>query len=68
MLRWLEWDCSFDVARAELATRLHVVRYLVRRLRRLGVRADQAAAEAVMMAEMAGCTEHWPDVVDSVVL
>jgi hypothetical protein len=65
-MRWLELADSFDVARAELATRLAVVRVTLRKLRRLGVREDQAAAEAVMIGEMAAACEHWADVVDAI--
>jgi len=66
MMRWLMWDTSFDVARAELATRVACARYTIKRLRRAGVREDQAAAEAVMMSEMAACSEHWQDVVGTI--
>ena len=52
MMRWLPWGCSFDVARAELATRLLAARTMAKRIERLGVREDQAAAEAVMAAEL----------------
>jgi hypothetical protein len=63
MMRWLTWDCAFDVARAELATRLHAVRWITRRLERMGVREDQAAAEAVMMAELSACADPWAEAV-----
>jgi hypothetical protein len=66
MMRWLSWDCTFDVARAELSTRANAARWVAARLQRQGVRADQAAAEAVMMAELAACSEHWGDVVDKI--
>jgi hypothetical protein len=67
MMRWLTWSCSFDVARAELATRVHVARFIAARLERQGVRADQAAAEAVMMGELCACCEVWADVVAAIV-
>lgn len=63
MMRWLPWECTFEVARAELATRLRIARYNAARLERMGVRADQAAAEAVMMAELCACCEVWGDAV-----
>ncbi len=66
MMRWLSWDCTFDVARAELSTRYAAARWVAAKLERAGVREDQAAAEAVMMAEMAACSEHWEDVVDAI--
>jgi hypothetical protein len=66
MMRWLAFGCAFDVARAELATRLSAVRWLTRRLRRQGVRADQAAAEAVMMAELTACSDAWIEAVDAI--
>jgi hypothetical protein len=66
MMRWLTWDCAFDTARAELATRVHAVRWLTRRIARGGVREDQAAAEAVMMAELAACSEVWDEVVGAI--
>jgi hypothetical protein len=68
MMRWLTWDCAFDVARAELATRVHAARWLTRRIVRLGVREDQAAAEAVMMAELACCSEVWDELVPLIVV
>lgn len=68
MLRWLDWDdCSFGVARAELATRLAAVRIAMRRLDALGLRADQSAAEAVMLGGLAGSTTRWPDQVADIV-
>lgn len=62
MLRWLDWNgCDFAKGRSELATRLAVVRQATRRLDALGLRADQAAAEAVMLAGLAACTLRWPE-------
>ena len=60
MFRWLPFG-PFDVARAELATRLSVARITHKRLLRLGVRSDQAAAEAVMMCELSAEGLEWPD-------
>ncbi|MGD8859777.1 MAG: hypothetical protein PVI30_07185 [Myxococcales bacterium] len=66
MLRWLEWDCPFDVARAELTTRVAMARWLIERLRPLGLREDRCAAEAVMVVELGACTNQWPEVVDAI--
>jgi hypothetical protein len=66
MMRWLPWGCSFDVARAELATRLAAARWIARRIERLGVREDQAAAEAVMAAELCSLCEVWPEAVEAI--
>ena len=66
MMRWLTWRCAFDVARAELTTRVHAARWVARRLERMGVREDQAAAEAVMMAELTACADPWEDAVRAI--
>ncbi|MFI5307329.1 MAG: YkgJ family cysteine cluster protein [Polyangiales bacterium] len=66
MMRWLPWRCSFDVARAELATRLAAARTLSARLRRQGVREDQAAAEGVMAAELCASCELWGEAVRAI--
>ena len=63
MLRWLDYGCSFDVGRAELATRLAVAREVHRSLRASRVPVEQAAAEAVMVGEMAGAANDWADTV-----
>lgn len=66
MMRWLDWDCTFDVARAELATRVAMVRYLIELLTRRGVNSSQAAAEAIMIVEI-GCTyDAWKDLVGAI--
>jgi Fe-S-cluster containining protein len=62
MLRAFSWG-PFDVARAELATRYVIARQVAKRLRAGGVRADQAAAEAVMVVDVATGSTEWPDVV-----
>lgn len=68
MLRWLDWDdCTFYMARAELATRLAAARVAMQRLGALGLRADQVAAEAVMLAGLAGSTTRWPEQVEDIV-
>ena len=66
MMRWLTWDCTFEVARKELATRVHLARWLAKRIEREGVREDQAAAEAVMIVELTGCSEVWDDAVKAI--
>jgi hypothetical protein len=65
MFRWVDFG-PFDVARAELATRLRMARLIQRRIMRLGVRADQAAAEAVMMCELASGGLEWPEAVSGI--
>lgn len=62
-LRWADEGWSFDRARAEMATRLAVARWITGRLRRAGLRQDHAAAEAVLMVDMVGSSEYWLDVV-----
>jgi hypothetical protein len=66
MLRWLP-SRPIDVARAELATRLAVARLIQKRICKLGIPADQAAAEAVMICELTAEGEQWPDAVGSIV-
>jgi hypothetical protein len=66
MMRFLPWGCSFDVARAELVTRLAVARWIARKIAQRGVRADQAAAEAVMAVELAALCEIWPEAVSAI--
>ena len=66
MMRFLTWDCAYDVARAELATRLAIARAIARRIQLAGVRADQAAAEAVMAAELCALCEVWGDTVGAI--
>jgi len=60
MFRWLEWG-PFDLARAELATRLAVARVIQARVEREGVRPDQAAAEAIMCCELVSEGAEWPE-------
>ena len=60
MFRWLEWGGPFDLARAELATRLAVARLIQARIERDGVPPDQAAAEAVMCCELVSEGAEWP--------
>jgi len=61
-LEWTERG-SFLRAREDLATRLTVAREIVRLLIRDGVRPDRAAAEAVLIAEMAAAAPLWRSVV-----
>ncbi len=60
----LEWsgESSLEGALAELATRLAAARWIIGELTALGVRADRAAAEAVMVAELAAASPSWPAV------
>jgi Fe-S-cluster containining protein len=62
-LKWAE-DHHFALARAELATRLAIAEEICTRLRDEGARADRAAAEAVMMVEVAGESDYWTEVKD----
>jgi len=59
MFRWIGWG-PFDVARAELATRLAVARLLQGWVEKRGVSPGQAAAEAVMMCELVAAGSDWP--------
>lgn len=59
-LEWTERG-TFEQARRDLATRLAVAREVIRRLPE--VRADRAAAEAVLIGEMAGAAPLWASVV-----
>ena len=62
-LKWVD-IATFDAFRADLATRLLVARSIGDYLHEvLGLRADRAAAEAVMVAELVGESEYWTDVV-----
>ncbi len=56
----------FDAARAELATRLAAARIIARRLEDEGVRPDQAAAESVLVAEIAAISSDWPGLVGAI--
>ena len=63
-LEWTERG-SFLHARRDLATRLQVVREVTRRLIASGARPDRAAAEAVLIGEMAGAAPLWRSVVNA---
>lgn len=65
MFRWWSWG-PFDVARAELATRLAVARCVQGWIEQHGVSAGQAAAEAVMICELAAEGSEWPSAVASI--
>ena len=65
-LEWTERG-SFARARIDIVTRLTVAREIVRLLTREGVRPDRAAAEAVLIAEMAAAAPLWRSVVASFV-
>lgn len=62
-LKWAE-DYDFQLARAELATRIRIAEDICGRLRGSGSRADRAAAEAVMMLEIVGESDFWTEVKD----
>jgi hypothetical protein len=66
----LEWTArgTFLHAKLDLATRLAVVDEIARRLIALGVRKDRAAAEAVLVGELAGAAPLWQSVVNAFVL
>jgi hypothetical protein len=66
MFRWLGWG-PFDVARAELVTRLTIARCVQRWMEKQGVHPGQAAAEAVMMCELAAEGSEWPSAVATIV-
>lgn len=59
---WMDWG-TFARARHELATRLAVADAIGRHLKKRGVRADRAYAEALLVIELVGITEHWDEVV-----
>lgn len=57
-LFWTEHG-HFERARTEIATRLAVGLAIARRLRAEGVRADRAAAEAVVVIDLVGTSDWW---------
>jgi Fe-S-cluster containining protein len=59
MFRWLPWG-PFDVARAELATRLATARCIQNWIQLHDVDPGQAAAEAVMVCELVAEGDQWP--------
>jgi hypothetical protein len=64
-LAWTE-DTTFALARAELATRLAMARWAMARMVDVGTRPDRAAAEAVLIAELAGQSPLWPAVLRTI--
>ncbi|MEM7609077.1 MAG: hypothetical protein AAF411_27325 [Myxococcota bacterium] len=67
----LEWneERGFDIARAELATRLKIGRAIAAHLARAeGCRPDRAAAEALTVVELIGESDFWLDVVERIKL
>jgi hypothetical protein len=62
-LKWAE-DYDFSLARHELATRLTIAENICTRLRDSGLRADRAAAEAVMLVEVVGESDFWTEIKD----
>ena len=65
MLRFLEWG-ALDRGRAELATRLLVARTIATRIEQMGVRPDQAVAEALMCVDIATASSEWPKAVEDI--
>jgi Fe-S-cluster containining protein len=61
-LEWA-WRGPLSVARAELATRVHVIRAMARHFTAHGSRPDRAMAEALSVAEIAGVSDTWSTVV-----
>jgi hypothetical protein len=64
-LEWTEVG-HFARKRLELATRLVVAEHIVGRLLGEGLRPDRAAAEAVMVAELVGDSDHWADITEKI--
>lgn len=61
-MAWLEHG-SFELARSELSTRVSVARTMTEMLVASGAREDRAAAEAVLVAELAGESTLWARIV-----
>lgn len=59
---------ALDRALLDVATRLHVAASIVRRLERAGARPDRAAAEALLVVELAGELPLWGSVVQAFVV
>ena len=58
----MEWATEIGPlarTRAELATRLAIVRDVAKRIARTGARPDRATAEALTIADLVGDSEHW---------
>lgn len=66
MFRWSEWG-SFDTGRKEMATRLAVARKVQARFEAMGIRPDQAAAEAIMVVETATVSSEWPKAAEDII-
>lgn len=67
MLRYLEWG-ALDRGRAELSTRLQIAKTLQARFEGMGVRADQAVSEALMVVDIATASSEWPRAVEAIVM
>jgi Fe-S-cluster containining protein len=67
MFRWYNWG-PFDLARAELATRLKIARLIQDWIENDGVKPMQAAAEAVMICELIAGGNEWPEAVASIAI
>ncbi|MAQ14251.1 MAG: hypothetical protein CMN30_05590 [Sandaracinus sp.] len=60
-------DSSFDVCRAELATRLAVARAVARHYRETwGIAPGRSAAEALTVVELVGDSEFWSELVERI--
>lgn len=59
---WLDYG-SFARGRYEMATRLAVADSIGKHLIKRGIRPDRAYAEALLVIELVGITEHWEEVV-----
>jgi hypothetical protein len=66
----LEWTARGSLlhARLDLASRLAVVQQIARRLTASGIRRDRAAAEAILVGELAGAAPLFQTVVNAFVL
>lgn len=65
MFRFREWG-ALDLGRYELATRLAIARKLQEWFEGMGVRPDQATAEALMVVELASGSTEWPRAVEDI--
>jgi hypothetical protein len=63
----LSWTttATLSVAKASIASRLAIARWVAMRLRAEGTRPDRAAAEGVLVGEMSGAATLWDSVLDA---
>jgi hypothetical protein len=57
---------SFEAAKRELQTRVIIADFIATRRRKQGARADRAMAEAIMICDLAGASQHWDGVVGAI--